>query len=355
MITDKRIEYAFFAFLVIGAALLCYFILRPYLGALFIALVLALICRPIYEWLHRVFRGRGSAASLVTILIATIAILVPIVIFGVLLFEDARNLYLDFIDGGGATYLAKVSETLGRAVGDYIPTERLDVTSGVSRILGSIFDNLDNLFSGFFKLLVSFFIMAVALFYLLRDGKKLREKIIFLSPLADSYDESIANRVERAITSVVRGSLLVALAQGMLSAVGFAIFGVPNPVLFGALAAITSLVPSIGTAIMIIPATIYLFFQGTAFYALGLLVWGVIVVGLADNVLRPILIERDLHVHPFLILLSVIGGLSFFGAVGFVAGPVVLALLLALLEVYQTMAKGPSHTTQEPVLRAPSS
>lgn len=339
MITDKRIEYVFFGLLIIGAVFLSYFILRPYLGALFIALVLALICRPVYERIHKFFRGRGSVASLLTIVIATVAILVPVIVFGIFLFEDARNLYFRLIDGGGATYLAGLSEILGRTFGDYIPTERLDITSGVSRLLGSIFDNLDNLFSGIFKTLVSFFIMAVALFYLLRDGKKLRERLIFLSPLADSYDESIANRVERAITSVVRGSLLVALAQGMLSAVGFAIFGVSNPVLFGSLAAVTSLVPSIGTAIVIVPAVIYLFLQGMTIQAIGLFAWGAVVVGLADNLLRPVLIERGLHIHPFLILLSVIGGLSYFGAVGFVAGPVVLALLIALLEIYQTMAK----------------
>lgn len=339
MTIDKRIEYAFFAVLVIGVALLSYFILRPYLGALFIALVLALVCRPIYHRLHKILGGRGSTAALVTIFIATVAILVPLVIFGILLFENARDLYLEIINGGGATYLARVSESLGRMVGDYIPTERLDITSGISRLLGSIFDNLDNLFSGFFRSIVGFFIMAVALFYLLRDGAQLRERLIFLSPLADSYDESIANRVERAISSVVRGSLLVSLAQGMLAAVGFAIFGVPNPVLFGALAAVTSLIPSIGTAVVIVPAVIYLFFQDATVQAIGLFVWGAIVVGLADNLLRPILIERGLHIHPFLILLSVIGGLSYFGLVGFVAGPVVLALLIALLEIYQTMAK----------------
>jgi predicted PurR-regulated permease PerM len=154
-----------------------------------------------------------------------------------------------------------------------------------------------------------------------------------LSPLANEYDERILRRLEDAISSVVKGKLLIVLIQGILASVGFWLFGIPHPVLFGALTSLAALIPFVGVAVVFVPAVLYLFFAGSVGAAAGLLVAGII-IGSVDNVLGPILFERGLQLHPLLILLSVLGGLAFFGPIGFLAGPVALSLLVALLDIY---------------------
>jgi len=338
---DKRLEAVFFTVLITGAILLSFFVFRPYLAALFGALVLAIVSRPVFVFFYKRLGGRAGLASFITIIVVIVALLAPLFVFGFLLFEDVGNLYLAATDPSSREhFFGRLDTAFEKTIGPYLPSGKMDVAAAAAKFAGSVFKNLDRLFSSFFKGVVNFFVLVAALFFLLRDGEKLRKELLFLSPLADSYDKSIIDRVEKAVSSVVRGSLLVALVQGMLAAVGFAIVGFPNPILFGALSAVAALIPSVGTALVIVPASVYLFFEGTLVSALGLLLWGVLVVGLIDNVLRPVLIERGLQIHPFLIFLSVIGGLSFFGPIGFVAGPVVLSLLVTLLGIYPVIVSG---------------
>mgnify|MGYP001572074651 FL=1 len=188
------------------------------------------------------------------------------------------------------------------------------------------------------------FIFLVALYYLFKDGDKLKTAVVSLSPLQDIHDETIFNKLEVTINSVIRGSLAIALIQGILTAIGFAIFGVPNATLWGSVAAIAALVPGIGTALVLLPAILYLYLSGETLSAVGLLLWGMTAVGLVDNFLGPKLVERGMQLHPFLILLSILGGISFFGPLGFLLGPLILGLLFALLEVYSAISK--EHESQ---------
>ena len=131
----------------------------------------------------------------------------------------------------------------------------------------------------------------------------------------------------------------MALIQGILTAVGFTFFGIPNATLWGSVAAITALIPGIGTALVLLPAILYLYFSGETLFAVGLLLWGMTAVGLVDNFLGPKLASYGMRLHPFLILLSVFGGVGFFGPLGFLLGPLVLSLLFALIEIYFAIKK----------------
>jgi len=145
------------------------------------------------------------------------------------------------------------------------------------------------------------------------------------------------------VNSVVKGSLIVGVVQGVLTGVGFALFGVPNPALWATIAAIASLIPTIGTGLVLIPGISYLFLVGASSNAIGLIIWGVFAVGLVDNFLGPKLIERGVKIHPFLILLSVLGGIGLFGPIGFLAGPLILSWLFALLDMYPALIKPDTH------------
>lgn len=158
--------------------------------------------------------------------------------------------------------------------------------------------------------------------------------VVSWSPLQDSDDKMIFGKLERAIDSVVKGKLLIALIQGALTAFGFLMFGVPNAALWGMVAAVSALIPAIGTALVIAPAVAFLFLNGAVGGAVGLVVWGVGVVSIIDNVLGPKLMGRGLQLHSFVILLSVLGGIAFFGPVGFILGPLTVSLLFALMDIY---------------------
>ena len=162
---------------------------------------------------------------------------------------------------------------------------------------------------------------------------------MLVSPLADSYDEQIIKRVGLAINSIVRGSLMIALIKGFLTALGLAIFGVPNPILWGAVSALASFVPIVGSGVVIAPAVLYLSAAVSYPAAVGLAIWGVVLIGLSDNFLSPVLMKKGMKIHLFVILLSILGGLGFFGPIGFIAGPVVLSLLFALFDIYPLITK----------------
>jgi predicted PurR-regulated permease PerM len=163
--------------------------------------------------------------------------------------------------------------------------------------------------------------------------------VVLVSPFVDSDDEAILNKLHLAINSVFKGNLTIALIQAFMTALGFAIFGVPNFVLWGTLAGICALIPTVGTSLVLIPGIIYLVLNGMGIYALGLLIWSIGAVGLIDNLLGPRLIGKEIAVHPLLVLFSVLGGISFFGPIGFILGPLSASLFLALLEIYISSSK----------------
>jgi predicted PurR-regulated permease PerM len=158
--------------------------------------------------------------------------------------------------------------------------------------------------------------------------------------LDNKYDEHIFTRIKKTITTIVKGVLLIAIIQGCLAGLGMWIFGVPNPTLWGTVSAVVSLVPGLGTAIIFIPAVAYMFVVGNTAYAIGLLLWGALIVGLVDNFLGPYLYSRGAEINPLVMLFSVLGGLSLFGPIGFIFGPIIVALFFTLIEIYQTIILG---------------
>jgi len=164
----------------------------------------------------------------------------------------------------------------------------------------------------------------------------LYSEALALSPLSDKSDQQLLRRIVNTIRGVVFGVLLVAIIQAVIAGIGMTIFGVPGSLLWGALTVVAGLVPFVGTAIVLVPAILYLFFTGSTFSALGLLIWSVVFVSMVDNIIGPFLIGGRAHLNSFLVLISVLGGLSAFGSIGAIAGPAILAALLGLVELYKS-------------------
>lgn len=343
---ENKTQHYFFLVILIAVSVLTLAIFYPYLSSLLIALVFAVIFQPLHRKVSRIFSkgNQGSSVSaFITLLILAIVIIIPLIFLGKQIYIESQNLYMNLTDEGNRSVLIdslnNFSASLSVRLNGVFPAYNFDsfnITKYVQNFLEWAFANLDTIFSGLSKFILQIFVMLFALFYLIRDGAKLKKNMMSLSPLADNHDEKIFMKLRQAIRSVVVGSLSVALIQGFLTGIGFYIFGVPHPALWGSLTVIAALIPGIGTALVIVPGVLYLFFMSTNLHALGLFIWGTVAVGLIDNYLGPILVNRGVNIHPFLILLSVMGGLVFFGPIGFIAGPLLVALLFALLEIYKT-------------------
>lgn len=343
---ESKTQHYFFLVLLVGVIVLTICIFYPYLTALLLALVFSVMFRPLHRWSSKIF-ARGSESSslsaFVTLFIVALLVITPLIFLAQRIYIESEHLYFSLTEEDHRaeiiTALNNFSASLSAKTFNVLPAYSFDsfnITTYIQNFLEWSFANLDTIFSSVTKLAFQIFIMLFALFYLLRDGSKLKRDMIAVSPLADSYDEKIFAKLRQAIRSVVAGSLVVSIIQGVLTGLGFFIFGVPNPALWGSFAVVAALIPGIGTSLVLVPGILYLFFTSTGVHAFGLLAWGIVAVGLIDNYLGPHLINRGVQIHPFLILLSVIGGLAFFGPIGFIAGPLIVALLFALLEIYKS-------------------
>lgn len=343
---ENKTQHYFFLVILIGIATLTFFIFYPYLTSLLLALVFSVMFRPLHRGVSRIFsRGKQSSSlsTFITLMIVAVLVIIPLIFLGKQIYVESESLYFSLTDEGQRSAIVNnlntVSQFISAKFGNLFPAynfDSLNITVYIQNFLEWSFANLDTIFSSVTKLGFEIFIMLFALFYLLRDGMKFKLALIELSPLVDKYDEKIIAKLKQAIRSVVAGSLVVSVIQGILTGIGFYIFGVPNPALWGSFAVVTALIPGFGTSLVLIPGIIYLFVTAPHLHAIGLLIWGIVAVSFIDNYLGPMLVNRGVQIHPFVILLSVMGGLVFFGPIGFIAGPLVVALLAALLEIYKS-------------------
>lgn len=337
--SSRYLEIYFFLGLLLLASLLGVFIALPYLSVIILAGTAAIIVRPVHKHVSRWFGGHKSLAAFTVLLLALIVLGVPLSLFSFQMLNEAKNLLVgaanpqDFLAHNEWLNhkIAYLSDLTGGALPSNWPADWRNVITSAA---GWLSRNLGDLFSGISQFFVDLFLGLMAFYYFLKDGESLRESISEHVPLPRSYVEKIMNRLDLTIRSVVMGSVIMALLQGLSAGLGFAFFGLPSPALWALATMIASLIPTFGTAVTTIPATLYLYMTGNTLGALGVLAWGVLVVGLIDNFVRPKLIQRQVDIHPFLILLSVVGGLTLFGPIGFLAGPLVLSLLFALFDIY---------------------
>jgi len=345
-------QYHFLVALLAGAFLLVCAVFWPFLKPLALAAVFAVVLQQVYTGVFKVLGGWPSLSALITVLMGVFFILLPLSLVGSLVGTEARTLYLSLEteqrQGAVTDTLLGVGESYDRfipGIKDFTITVSTDINTYLKEALRWIAGHAGDIFSSISRFLLSSFIFLIALYYFLRDGARARKMLIEISPLPDDENIAILAQLERAVSSIIKGSLVIALVQGVLTMVGFSFFGIPGAILWGAVAAVAALIPGIGTSLVIAPAVVYLFIIGATPQAFGLLIWGILAVGLIDNLLGPKLVGKGMKLHPLLVLLSVLGGLAFFGTIGIFLGPLSLSLLFALLSIYAGSDQG-SHTAE---------
>lgn len=326
-----------FLLIVLGAlSLLAFFILRPFLVPLSLAAIGATVLYP----LHRTLSSRGVPASLSAFfatLAGLICIIVPFFFVGRQFISEAQGFYVTVSGGAGMQYVDAAIAAWREWSGTW-GAGTLDASALVAYAQNAaswLVGNAGGFFSGTLAFVADLFLFCMALFFLLRDGPALKRFLIALSPLPAADNELVFRRLGQAVNAVVRGSLFIALMQGFLVGVGLALFGVGNSILWGTVAAATALIPWIGTGFVLVPAVVFLSISGHLGAAAGLTVWGFVIVGFSDNILRPWLIKPGMRLHPLLILLFILGGIEFFGMAGIFLGPLSLSLISAFFSLYE--------------------
>jgi predicted PurR-regulated permease PerM len=220
------------------------------------------------------------------------------------------------------------------AVQAYVPDFEINLSDQIRQSASWFAGNIGTLFTGTLSVVVTFLIAMLGSFYLFKDGERLVSWLVKVSPLKDAEDKIILERIARSIRSVATGTVLVAILQGLLAGVGFAIFGIPRPILWGTIGALGALLPGLGTITIMVPGVLYLLYLGNITAAVGLMIWAAVCIVVVDNFISPYLMSRGNNLHPFVVLLSVLGGIALFGPIGFIIGPVMISLFLVLLELY---------------------
>lgn len=311
---------------------------KPFLGVIFLASVLSVAFYPIYQKILYAFGGKEKLSSITTVSIIVICIVVPIIILSGNLIKEAIELYNSMAMGEGASKIISdanifVDKIENSFAGTGINTN-FDLEVYFRNLLSWIIGHFDSIFAtildGFFK----FVLMLLTIYYLLLNGEKIKRNLVTWSPLPDSYDEQILSVLRLSVDSVLRGRLLISIAQGFFMGLGFLVFGIGSPVLWGFVTAIISLVPILGTAIVTAPAAAYLFLSGNVGGAIGMLVWGSVCVGLIDNVFYLFLFNKKVNMHPMIMLFAIVGGVEIFGAIGFLVGPIVVSTFLSLMKIF---------------------
>ncbi|MDO8482166.1 MAG: AI-2E family transporter [bacterium] len=344
-----------FLFIVLAVALiLSFLVISPFLTPLVLAAVCAVVLQPLYRAMLRSTGNRKGVSAGATVLFSFVCILIPLAFLGSQVFHESTQLYNSIAQGdntqnlivGAIRSIGNTYEHILPGTGEFFIhlSDNLDVY--VQQGLVWLTGHLGAALSGISVLVLNLLIFFISLYYLLCDGPKLKQALISLSPLDDKDDRVVFDRLELAVNSVMKGSLMIAGIQGVLTAVGFAIFGVPNSILWGTVTVVAAFIPAIGTALVLIPGIIYLFVVGNTAAAIGLLVWGVLAVGLVDNILVPKLVGRGMQMHPLLVLLSVLGGIAYFGPIGVFLGPLCISLLFAFITIYSYLANSVPLTEQ---------
>lgn len=340
MSITKVVEYVFFFVLLAGAGYLVWQVMSPFVGALALAIIIVTICYPLYERILKiVYKNNTSLAAGLTTITVVVIVIIPLVLISSVFVRELASFY-QTLGAGQELTIEKYVLNFENVVSLYIPDFQLNLTEQIRQSAGWLVNNIGAIFAGTVSTLFVILISVIGSFYFFRDGREFVKFIIKLSPLPDRDDEIIISRLAVAVRSVATGVVLVSLVQGVFAASGFAIFGIDRAVLWGAVGAILSMIPGVGTIAIMIPGVIFLALTGSAFSAFGLAVWTLVMIIFVDNMLGPHLMSRGNNLHPFIILTSVLGGISTFGPIGFIIGPVIVTLFIVLLEVYnQYIAK----------------
>ena len=321
------------------ALYVCWLMLKPFIGVLEWAVVLAIVFYPVHKRLAKRIRRRGLSA-LISSLLVILIVLLPLTFLTVALTNElsnaARNLpqHVNQLMESQPPVIGRVS----RWIQDHlaIETQRsqefvaVQLENAAAVLVGQSLGIMGNILSGFLK---TFFVI-FTMYYLFRDGDKIVAALPAALPLRKDQSDAIITRATEVISAGVYGVVTIAAIQGLLGGLAFWVLGVPSPILWGVLMTFVCMIPIAGSFFIWLPLAIYLMITGHWTQAILLVLWGALIISTIDNFLRPKLIKNQTKLHELFVFFSVLGGMRVFGLLGIILGPVVLAITIGLIKTF---------------------
>ncbi|MCG7497641.1 AI-2E family transporter [Vibrio sp. Of7-15] len=328
----------------------CFKLIQPYMNSIIMAFIISLLFAPLHTRLEAKFKNRPNITALISCTILTFIIVIPLlVVFSAMIQQGStfsKDAYGWVSEGGVQSLLAHPTVAKGlHFINEWLPFDSIDpqeVAQKVAQIASQFGTKLVGISAKVLgdatNFLVDFMLMLFVLFFLLRDHDKMVSAMRHVLPLSRSQEDILLEEIEQVSKSAVLGSFLTAIAQGLAG--GFAMWLAGFPGLFwGTMMGFASFIPVVGTALIWLPAAIYLLLTDQWQWALFLVGWGVIVVGSIDNIVRPLLMQGNSSMNTLLIFFSLLGGIQLFGLIGLIYGPIIFAITLVLFKLYEVEFK----------------
>ncbi|MGN6390115.1 MAG: AI-2E family transporter [Burkholderiaceae bacterium] len=348
---STRLQQRLFLLLLALVTLAFGAILLPFYGAVFWAAVLAILFAPLQRRLVAATGHRRNVAALLSLLTALVIVILPMALVttsllheGSVIYDRIRSGQIDF-----GAYFAQAVDMLPHWVSQALDNSGLADLADIRRKLSTgamegsqtIARQALTVGQSTFNLAIAFVVMLYLLFFLLRDGPVIARRIREAVPLQASHKRQLFEKFTTVIRATIKGNIVVAAIQGALGGVMFWFLGIPGVLLWGTIMAFLSLLPSIGAALVWGPVALYFLFTGAIWQGVLLVLWGSVVIGLVDNLLRPLLVGKDTQMPDYVVLVSTLGGMALLGLNGFVIGPVVAALFIAAWDLFDAEQNEP--------------
>ncbi len=316
-------------------------VIWPFFFTILLGAIITGLFYPLYRFLNRVTRGRESLSSLLSCLAILLLIILPL--SGILAVVTGQALdFYDKVDGymkSGSFDMNRITEWphleeyLGRF--DIDRSELIGKLGDSAKAVSTFFvKSIQRVTQGAFNVVAMLFVMLFSMYYFFKDGPAFLEQFKRMSPLDDTYEDKLIDKFASITRATIKGTLVIAVIQGSIGGIAFWIFGVPSPLFWGLIMVILSIIPVVGSGIIWAPAAVIGLVQGNWVQGTGLLAVGVGIISTIDNLLRPRLVGKDTQMHPLLIFFGTLGGISVFGIIGFIIGPIIAALFVTIWNIY---------------------
>ncbi len=346
----KNFNTYFFFTLLIGVSIWSFMLIKPFLGAIFIAALIAVIFSRPYDFLFEKIHS-ATIVSAIMLVVVMITIIMPIIFVGGLMFNEVSGIVVESAREESVVQVVaqKIVNTLIHApifdraldgVEAYVNGPEIGNT--IKNIANSSILFIQMAYKSIINSTVSIFVMFFTLFYFFIDGKRFVKKIMDLSPMKNTHEQKLIDEFVSMTRATLKGTIVIGCIQGIIGGIALVIVGVASPVLWTVIMIILGIIPAVGAGLVIFPIAIIMLILGNIWQGIFLFIIGIF-VSTIDNVLRPKLVGKDMQMHSLAVFFATIGGLKLFGIIGFIVGPIIVALMLAMWKIYALEFKGQLH------------
>lgn len=336
----KNLNVYFFVLILAGITVATFFLFLPFLSAILMAAILAATFHNPYQYLIKKTK-RPHLSSLLTCLLVLIVIVLPVAAVTGLAAKEVDSAYQkivaedNFYQNHVANYIeafrnSKFAKSIN--LNGFLDQEQIG--KSVEKISSWVLAFIQKVYQNVVGSVLWIFVMFFTLYYFLVESKIIIKKIMYLSPLRDEYETMLTGKFSSMVRATLKGTLIIGAVQGILGGIMFAIAGVPSFIIWGIIMVVLSVIPAIGSGLVWVPVGIIMLVTGNIWQGIFILLFGTLVISLVDNILRPKLVGGDTAIHPLLVFFATLGGIISFGIIGFIIGPVIMALFLTLWDIY---------------------